>query len=218
MKILNIVAIIAVIFIGYSVYKENRAEDTSTKVDTTPEPAEISDEKTTELDDEKTTPEKSDKSETSQWIPYENKDLGISFSYPAHYATRADCIVRQSDPPESPFTYLDLGVRMRISIRRVDATAFDFNTYTEHAKKDFNAKGLTFESATPITVGGKPGGRYAFRFGGMNRYGENIYVINEGKEYRFAFEAGASECDTDKLYEPQVFSQVVQTVKFIKWQ
>lgn len=148
---------------------------------------------------EKTLTEFDTSNNLDKLVKYKNHNLGISFDYPEAYKnTVCDVTVRY----EEPVTIIGIGSRTELSVEATDNTNANISRLV---KKDL--KDVLIEKQTPITLAGKNATQVSYRFGGMNRYGETVYLIDKNRLYKLGFTAGGFACG----FEPGVYEKIMES-------
>ena len=151
---------------------------------------------------------------TVDWTTYRSDLLGITFEYPRSSITQGalpKCAPQALDrtiyvdrlaiggdaekslPPGSPLT--------------ADAAA---DAYVQAGS------GVNVDSRGPVTVGGRVGVGVTYHSGGLNRFGNAVFVANAAHIYRFAWDAGVFECEPARGFSgPQVYAHVIGSIRFL---
>jgi len=117
-------------------------------------------------------------------VTYTNKKFGFEFKYPKTYAENNWAQAREKE------NFVLVGARIEIGI--FDNRGLTLTEYVdEYVRREFlEEEGFTVESKENMIVGGEEAIRVSFRFGGMGRYGERIFVLHDQKIYIFNMTAG----------------------------
>lgn len=173
----------------------SRSSNSSTLHETTPSSTRSG---TSELRDDET------------WAEFKDNQYHFAFSYPRAYEQDDDCRATSLGESEN----LDVTIGNTIDITVEDFTGKNINSYLEE-----NFKGGTdarIEEKQSIHISSGDAIKVAYRFGGINRFGENVYIVKNNKLYTVAFHSGAFTCSArhPEFFEPDVFKTIYSTFTF----
>jgi hypothetical protein len=146
---------------------------------------------------------------------YKNEIYGFEFKYPETYAHDKYACAREEG------NFVLVGARIEIGI--FDSNNLNLDEYVQtYLNREFSQEaqkeGYIVESKEEIAVGGERAIKISYRFGGMGRYGERIFVLHNQKVYIFNMTAGG---ESSVAYEKgpdewTTFYQIIESFKFIK--
>jgi hypothetical protein len=138
--------------------------------------------------------------QTTDWKTYTNNQYGFEIKYPRN----GKCEFLEVKKQEPDFTY------GRIELVIENSQSLDLSHFVDEFLLK-NTENWTIEKKENITVVDNQAIRIGYRFGGLNRYGEAVFIENNQNIYLIGFTGGAFECS-----EPQIFDQMLSTLKFTK--
>ncbi len=140
------------------------------------------------------------------WSPYTNYQYHFGFMYPDDYAGNRCWIKTQSTDSLATSTLKQWAIGSRIELS-VNSTSDSLEKYAANSLGQ-----VAIEEKTHITVGGVKALKIGFRFGGLNRYGEAVFIPYNHKMYRLQYTAGSFACG----FELNVFAKIIETFNFSK--
>jgi len=157
------------------------------------------------------------------WVVFKHQDIPITFEYPAYFALRPyseyPCAPRWSD--SQGHLVVRVGDRLYIEGLPINSGQLNLSLYlTQKMTEDEADEDIAIERSTWGFVGNQRSVTVEYRFGALNRYGVETYVIQHETLYTIGFTAGET-CELEALYsgirsfsEFDTYWRILDTLQF----
>jgi hypothetical protein len=139
-------------------------------------------------------------------VIYRNQKFGFEFRYPKTYAEDHWARAREEDDFVSVGALIELGI-------------FDSNglTLNEYVTRYLDEEDIEVEYEENVVVSDEKAISISYHFGGLGRYGEDIFALHNGKIYIFNMTAGgeSSVALQKGPGEWAVFSRIIESFRFL---
>ena len=134
------------------------------------------------------------------WQTYRNEEYGFEVKYPANTA----CVLQANTNESISFGRITVDVLEKGSLSLEEYVT---NFLEERSKEPY---GWIIESRSNREINGQKGVGIVYRFGGLGRISEVIFIDGENKVFALSWSAGGFLCD-----EANLFPQILSTFRFV---
>ena len=137
----------------------------------------------------------------ADWQTYRNEEYGFELKYPANTA----CALQANTNESISFGRITVDV---LEKGRLSLEDYVTNFLEERSKEPY---GWIIESRSNREINGQKGVGIVYRFGGLGRISEVIFIDGENKVFALSWSAGGFLCD-----ESNLFPQILSTFRFVE--
>lgn len=140
----------------------------------------------------------------SQWQTYRNDDFGFELKYPK-YEENQSCKFQEVSNGSFSLGRIDLDV--------LNSDGLELGVYVDRFINERTKDPYSYLFGPPrnTEINGQQGISIAYRFGGLNRLAEAVFLKKADNIYVISFTAGVFLCN-----EPEIFQQILSTFRFVE--